>query len=231
LNKHYLYLAIDIGSFIVPFIFSFYPKINFSKKFKYVLPGIAITAILFIAWDIAFTAMGVWGFNPDYVTGIYFFNLPLEEVLFFFCVPYACFFTYFALKNLIETDYLYPHHEIISSILIFALLLTGGYFMNKAYTGVTFMLTAMFLAYQMLKLRPRYMGRFYFAFAILLIPFLIVNGILTGAVTDQPVVWYNDKENLGIRLATIPLEDTFYGMLMILLSITIAEELENKFEG
>jgi lycopene cyclase domain-containing protein len=231
LNNHYLYLAIDIGSFIVPFIFSFYPKINFSKKFKYVLPGIAITAILFIAWDITFTAMGVWGFNPEYVTGIYFFNLPLEEVLFFFCVPYACFFTYFALKNLVEKDYLYPHHEIISSVLIFGLMLTGGYFIHKAYTGVTFILTAMFLAYQMLKLRPRYMGRFYFAFAILLIPFLIVNGILTGAVTDQPVVWYNDKENLGIRLGTIPVEDTFYGMLMTLLSITIAEELENKFEG
>jgi lycopene cyclase domain-containing protein len=231
LNNHYLYLALDIGSFIVPFSCSFYPKMNFSKKFKYVLPGIVVTAILFIGWDMAFTAMGVWGFNPDYVTGIYFFNLPLEEVLFFFCVPYACCFTYFALKNLVEKDYLYPHHEIISSVLVFVLMLTGGYFINKAYTGVTFLVTAMFLAYQMLKLRPRYMGRFYFAFTILLIPFLIVNGILTGAVTDQPVVWYNDKENLGIRLATIPVEDTVYGMLMILLSTTIAEELENRFEG
>jgi lycopene cyclase domain-containing protein len=215
----------------VPFLFSFYPKANFSTKFKYVLPGIAITAVLFIVWDIAFTEMGVWGFNPDYLTGVYFFNLPIEEVLFFICIPYACCFTYFALNYLIEKDYLYPHHEIISSILIFALLLTGGYFIHKLYTAATFVLTAMFLAYQMLKLRPRYMGRFYFAFAFLLIPFFIVNGILTGSFLDEPVVWYNNNQNLGIRLGTIPIEDTFYGMFMVLLSITIAEELEKKFEG
>jgi lycopene cyclase domain-containing protein len=194
-----------------------------------VLPGIAVTAIVFIGLDITFTAIGVWGFNPDYLIGIYLFNLPLEEVLFFICIPYACCFTYFALNNLVEKDYLYPHHELISSALIFVLMLTGGYFINKAYTGVTFILTAMFLAYQMLKLRPRYMGRFYFAFAFMLLPFFIINGILTGSFIAEPVVWYNNQQNLGIRMGTIPIEDTFFGMLMILLSITIAEELENKF--
>jgi lycopene cyclase domain-containing protein len=155
-------------------------------------------------------------------------SLPLEEVLFFFCIPYACYFIYFSLTYLVENDYFYPHHEIISSVIIFFTLLIGGYYMSNAYTGITFFTLGLFLAYQMLKLRPRYMGRFYFAFMFILIPFFIVNGILTGSWIDEPVVWYNDSENMGLRLGTIPVEDIFYGMLMILMSVTIAEELEYR---
>ena len=192
------------------------------------LPGILITAIPFIIWDVIFTASGVWGFNPKYITGVFLFNLPIEEILFFFCIPYACLFTYFTLNHLIEKDHLFPHQELISSLLIFLLLLFGGYYMNNLYTGVTFMLTGLFLAFIMLKLRTRFMGRFYFAFAFILIPFFIVNGILTGSFIDEPVIWYNNKENLGIRLGTIPLEDVFYGMLMVLIPVTIAETLEER---
>lgn len=185
-----------------------------------------VTGILFVIWDEIFTQIGVWSFNPKYLSGIYISSLPLEEILFFFCIPYASVFTYFALNHLVEKDYLFPHHELISSALIFLLLMMGVYYIDHWYTGVTFILTALFLAYQMLKLRPRYMGRFYFAFLVILIPFFIVNGILTGAFIDEPVVFYNDNENTGIRIGTVPVEDAFYGMLLILMSITLAEEFE-----
>ncbi len=231
MNPKYLYLTINIASVIIPLAFSFYPKANFSKKWKYVLPAIGITAVLFIIWDIVFTGMGVWGFNTRYLLGIYVFGLPLEELLFFFCIPYACVFTYFALTYLVERDYLFPHHELISSLLVVLLLVAGSYYLDKWYTGVTFLLTGLFLAFQMLRLKPRYMGRFYFAFIFILVPFFIVNGILTGMFIDESVVWYNNDETLGIRIGTIPLEDVFYGMLMILLSISIAEALEAKFEN
>ena len=226
MKSKYLYLSVNLLSFAVPFIFSFYPKANFSKKWRYVLPAIAISGLFFIIWDAIFTELGVWGFNPKYVTGVYFIGLPIEEILFFFCIPYACIFTYFALNHLIEKDHLFPHQELITSILIFLLLVFGGYFMNNLYTGVTFLITGLFLALIMLKLRTRFMGRFYFAFVVILLPFLIVNGILTGSFIDEPVVWYNNEENLGIRLGTIPVEDVVYGMLMLLLPITIAEKWE-----
>jgi lycopene cyclase domain-containing protein len=228
-KEKYLYLALNIFSFVVPFLFSFYPKANFSKKWKYVLPAILITAIIFIAWDELFTRLGIWGFNFRYTTGIRVFSLPLEEILFFFCIPYACIFTYFALTHLVEKDYLFPHQELISSVLIFVTLIGGIFYMDRSYTSVTFFITGLFLAFQMLKLKPRYMGRFYFAFIFILIPFFIVNSILTGSFIEEPVVWYNDKENLGLRIGTIPVEDFFYGMLMILMSITIAEELEARW--
>ena len=228
MNQKHLYLWINLLSFIVPFIFSFYPKANFSRKWKFVLPAITITAILFITWDALFTKLGVWGFNPRYTMGIDVFGLPVEEILFFFCIPYACLFTYFALNNLIEKDHLLPFHEIISSLLIILLLVFGSYFIDRFYTGTTFILTGFFLAFLLLKLRARFMGRFYLAFAVLVIPFLIVNGVLTGSFIEEPVVWYNNEENMGIRLGTIPPEDLVYAMLMILLSVTIWEKLEDR---
>lgn len=228
MSQKYLYLWINLLSFIIPFLFSFYPKANFSKKWKYVLPAIFITAAIFIAWDALFTHLGVWGFNGEYTLGIDLMGLPFEEILFFFCIPYACLFTYFALNYLIEKDHLFPHQELISSVIAILLLVFGGYYLNKLYTGVTFLLTGAFLAFVFLKLRARFMGRFYFAFAVLIIPFLIVNGILTGSVTDKPIVWYNDSETMGIRLGTIPAEDLVYALLMILLPITIWEKLEER---
>lgn len=225
-----LYLLIDLLTILVPLVASFYPKAPFYKTWKYLIPAILIPGILFIVWDEIFTRMHVWGFNERYLTGIYLGHLPIEEILFFVCIPYACVFTYFALNHLIERDYLFPHQELISSVTILLLLVLGMYNFERLYTGTTFVLLGLVLAFQMLKLKPRYMGRFYFAYACLLIPFFIVNGILTGSFIDSPIVWYNDAENLGIRIGTVPFEDIFYGMLLILLNIGIYEWLKERYE-
>jgi lycopene cyclase domain-containing protein len=75
------------------------------------------------------------------------------------------------------------------------------------------------------------MGRFYLAYAVILIPFFIVNGILTGSFIEQEVVWYNNEENLGVRIGTVPVEDIFYGMLLILMNVVIYEWLQEKNPG
>lgn len=228
MNTKYLYLIVDCLTILVPVLASFYSKAPFYKQWKYLWIAIAIPAILFLIWDMMFVAMGVWGFNERYITGISVGNLPLEEVLFFICIPYACVFTYFALNHLIEKDILFPHQEIISSVLIILLLVSAIYNMDKLYTSITFFLLGIFLAYQMIKLKPRYMGRFYVAFLFLLVPFFIVNSLLTGSFIEEAVVWYNNEENLGIRIGTVPVEDIFYGMFLLLVNITVFEWLQER---
>jgi lycopene cyclase domain-containing protein len=72
--------------------------------------------------------------------------------------------------------------------------------------------------------RPSWMANFWRAYLVHLIPFFLVNGVLTAL----PVVIYNNQENLSVRLYTIPVEDTIYSMLLLLMNISIMNELEKR---
>lgn len=56
----------------------------------------------------------------------------------------------------------------------------------------------------------------------------MVNGILTGSFIADEVVWYNNNENMAFRLGTIPFEDVFYGMALLLLNTAIYEHLAQR---
>ena len=100
----------------------------------------------------------------------------------------------------------------ISSVLIVGLTLSGIKYIDRWYPAVTFLSLAILLLILVFIIKPAFISRFYFAYLFILIPFFVVNGILTGTGLSEPVVWYNNEENLGIRMLTIPLEDIFYGM-------------------
>jgi len=228
LEQKYLYLAIDFFSILFPFIFSFYPKYKFADKWKFLWLAILLPALFFIAWDESFTQLGVWGFNPRYLTGIYLFSLPIEEILFFICIPYACVFTYEAVNYLIRWRMNRTQQNRITDILAVVLFLGGLIFYDRWYPSVTFILASAFLLLHRWVWKSDYLGKFYVAFIFILIPFFIVNGILTGTGIEEQVVWYNNAENLGIRMLTIPIEDTFYGMLLLLMNISLFEYWQKK---
>lgn len=59
---------------------------------------------------------------------------------------------------------------------------------------------------------------------LVILPFFFAsNGLLTGSLLDAPIVWYNNEHNLRLRLTTIPIEDVFYGLLLILLNLALYE--------
>lgn len=220
------YLLVNILSIAVPFIYSFNKRLNFYKTWYAFWPAALLTGVAFIYWDVYFTARGVWGFNPRHLLGIDIVNLPLEEWLFFICIPYACVFTYYCLKILVDKDYLGPYARGISAVLIVVLLLVAVLNLNRLYTSVTFISTAIFLLLHLFVFKSEYLGRFYLAYIIIfLMPFMPVNGILTGSFITEEVVWYNNAENLGIRVFTIPIEDFIYGMLLMLMNVTIYEAI------
>ena len=225
---NYLYWIINLGSISVPFLFSFHPKLNFNKQFKYAWPAIGIVAAIFILWDIRYTHLGVWGFNPKYLSGLYLYNLPIEEVFFFICIPFSCLFTHHCFEVLINKDIFRKAEKFITPLFIASMVLLAFVSNFKLYTFYTCLSLGILLAILKYIIKVDWLNRFYFSFLILLIPFTITNGILTGTGLDEPVVWYNNSENLGIRLLTIPVEDIFYGCLLILLNVTIYEKLRNR---
>ena len=226
----YTYLLIDFFTIVVPFLFSFHPKLNFYKTWKAFFPAVLITGFVFILWDIYFTALGVWGFNKQYLVDISIGNLPLEEVLFFFCIPYACVFTYHCLDLFLDKTLSKRTENIVTNVLIVIFAATGVLSFNKIYPMVTFISLSALLALSKYYLKINWLGKFYVIYGVLLFPFLIVNGLLTGTCLDNPVVWYNPAQIFGLRILTIPVEDVFYGMALILMNLLIYKFLKNRLE-
>merc|ERR1739848_548226 len=86
--------------------------------------------------------------------------------------------------------------------------------LGKWYTTVNFVWFILLLSYS-LKNQIIALQSYFPSFLIILIPFFIVNGVLTGSFIENPVVWYNNEENIGVRLFTIPLEDVFYAFNLL----------------
>jgi len=224
-----LYLFLNIASFIIPFAYSFEKKMHFIRWWKSVFLSIFIVAGFFIFWDVIFTRYGVWGFNPDYHLGVDIAGLPIEEILFFICIPYASIFTHYAFIYFFEnaklTDKLTKYINI--GLLIIAIFVLF-YAFPKKYTTVTFSIFILLMGYSLLK-KPPILSQFYITFLIILIPFFIVNGILTGSFIENEVVWYNNDENLNIRLFTIPIEDAVYAFNMLYPGLLLIEFFKKKF--
>lgn len=224
----YVYLLVDFFTIIVPLIFSFHPRLNFYKTWRAFFPAVVITGICFIVWDIYFVNLGVWGFNPEYVVGLTIGNLPVEEVLFFLCIPYACVFTFHCLNILVRQSFSEKVERKLTILFIITFLIIGIINYQKLYPAFTFISLAILLTLAKFYFHIKWLNRFYMIYAILLLPFLIVNGVLTGTGLENPVVWYNETEILGPRILTIPVEDVFYGMELILMNLILYHYFSEK---
>ena len=225
--EKYTYLLVDLCCILIPFLFSFYPKINFYKQWRYFLTPCILTALFFLAWDMAFTKAGVWSFNSRYVCGLYIYNLPMEECLFFICIPYSCVFTYYCIGRFMKFHISSNAIRLITFLLIASLAIIGFTHLPQLYTSITFLLLAISLCFALIKY-PTLLPAFYVSYLLILIPFFISNGILTGSIINRPTVLYNNNYNTGFRICTIPIEDLFYAMLLILMNISGFEYLGRK---
>jgi len=214
-----LYLLINIFTVLVPFLFSFHKKLKFNTRFKHFAKASLLVAIPFVLWDATFTRMGIWGFNPDYLLGVYILGIPIEEILFFFCIPFSCIFTYHCLTLFFNFQWNEKTEKMVVLFLIAFLLSFGVMYSNQLYTSITFFSLAFFLIFFKFYLKVTWLSTLMSVYLILLIPFSIVNGILTGSGLSSPVVWYNEAHFMGFRLVTIPFEDIFYGFELILLNL------------
>lgn len=224
----YLYLILNIFTVSFPLVRSFENRVQYYKNWYALFSSIILTGVFFLIWDHWFTVIGVWEFNPRYILGIYFFELPLEEWLFFLTVPFACVFIHEVLKYFVPKIIFAPVAKPVTFVLIILFLLIGLLNLDKWYTSVNFLVASAVLLIHYLQFKTTILGRFYLTYSVSLIPFLLVNGILTGSYLAEPVVKYNDMENLSLRLFTIPIEDIVYNMTLLLMTISFYEFIRSK---
>lgn len=225
--QNWTYALLLAASIIIPLLWSFEDKIRFVRKWPAVLAGVLVMMLVYIPWDIIFTQKGIWSFNHKYVTGLYIWDLPVEEWLFFVVIPFCLMFVYEVLKYFFP-KFFYPKTALYLSIglgLFFILLAILNY--HRLYTFVVMLVAGVLALLQpVIRSHKTWLSHFFLTYAVSLIPFLIVNGVLTAL----PVVSYNDLENFGIRIFTIPVEDSVYLMGMMFIVFMVYEKVKPKTE-
>jgi len=209
-------------SFAYPLARSFEARVRFVSWWPALGVGLVANALYFIPTDIWFTAAGIWSFSDTYTLGPRLGGLPIEEWLFFLIIPYCCVFIYACIKRLLHI----PYHRGWWWFGWFLVIVAGAmalFNLDKAYTSIKCGSAAVFLAVYLLFTPRGDVQNFLLAYVLSEVPFLLVNGVLTFL----PVVSYNDNENLGIRMShllgipffNIPIEDNFYSLMMLTLTL------------
>lgn len=213
----YIYSLILFFTVIICFITSFDRRILFNHHFGAFLKSATLIAIPFISWDIWFTAKGVWWFNTEYTLGIVIAGLPLEEWLFFICIPFSCVFTYFCFDKFFKLEWLSGFNNLIVFVSVIVCSVMALLHYDKIYTLVTAIATITTLIYLHFIARADWISKASLVFTMLMLGFFPVNGVLTGTGLETPIVNYNPNDFLGIRIGTIPIEDAVYGYTQFLL--------------
>ena len=222
-----LYLWILVGIAAIPLALSFDKKVHYVSSWPAVFAAAGIVGAVYIGWDILKTAADVWGFVERYAGSFRFLGLPPAEILFFLVVPFSCIFIYEVVRAYFkERSVRIPRW--IWFVIAAVLALLAVIFRSRVYTLTVLLSVAVFFALTA-AVRPGLLGSRHFWLALLLsyVPFLIFNGLLTAI----PIVVYNDLENWGIRVYTIPLEDFFYSFSLLGFNFLVFRLLQRSPEA
>ncbi|UCH88829.1 MAG: lycopene cyclase domain-containing protein [Thermoplasmata archaeon] len=213
----YYYLLINIFTLAGPLAFSFDKHIKFYRNIPAVLFSYIVVSIPFIIWDAIATERGHWHFNPDYIIGFKIFGLPIEEILFFITVPYACLFTYEAIVYYLGDKKLrvpsWPFLILAALCILGALL-----FIDQEYTFIDLFVFAFFLITAVVFKKWIINSKAYWIYLLVTIGFfIIVNYLLTSIPIVQygsDMIW-GSQDPWNYRFITIPFEDFFYNVSML----------------
>jgi lycopene cyclase domain-containing protein len=226
MDRSWTYLLILAFSLLYPLAQSFERRIYMHRKFIFIMPGILVAGSVYLIWDVLFTRAGIWGFHPNFNLHLHVAGLPLEEWLFFLVIPWCVVFTYEVLRYFVKRFY---HPQLARNVALFLLLLfltLIPFNLQRTYTVSTLSFTSLMLAAQLLQGTHRlWLSGFWLTYLVSMLPFMAVNGLLTAL----PVVWYNNAENLGLRIWTVPVDDFIYLMGLLLAVVNIYQLLLHRY--
>lgn len=220
----YEYLIFNIFILSGPLLLFFWKRKDiFKPRIRPLLISIFLAATIFAIWD-QLVVNYFWSFNPDYITGLFLADLPIEEVLFFITVPFACLFLWVNYNKRVNHD----EARKLPLILILLAFLLGALLLSKrlVYSGSVSLIFSLVMMLDVF-LKTKLFTKKSFLFFI----FFITNAltfIFNLYLTARPVVVYNELVKTNINILTIPIEDFVFGMALISLTIIIYEKILSK---
>lgn len=204
------YLLINILIIIGPLMLSFERKIGYYRKWPSLLLSVALTSAVFVTWDVIAHQRNDWQFSQLHTMPWRILSLPVEELLFFLSVPFSCLFLYETIALYIpEKKYSFKPGILIALVILF--LAAAFIFSSRYYTFTVSLFCASVMLYFLFNTSLLLSRRYLLFIAVSYVPFFIINYLLTSL----PVVTYNPKAILGIRVLSIPVEDFFYSFSLL----------------
>jgi len=213
--KKLSYLLFNLTIIFLPILADlFYKKTIFPQIIPFIL-SVSIAALVFIIWDMK-VAEKWWFFNDKYILGIKFFKLPIEEILFFFTVPYSCLIIFLNLNYFVTSKINFYSYFF----LIFIFLILSFYFFKKkkVYPFFVFLLLSanIFLDYFFKVYLLNQIGFYIYLIIITLLTF-----IFNYYLTSKKIVTYSKNYKTNFLITTIPFEDFIYGINLLYLNLIL----------
>lgn len=219
-----LYLIFHIFVVIYPLLKIKIKEINYLHKIKFLISGFLVSSIPHLIWDIFATKNGDWSFNAKYILGISILGLPIEEILFFFTVPFSCMFVWESVLFLVKEKKIKVNVDIFFLIGTISFIVSFFTF-NLPYTRTAFFVFALLNFYIYIKTPILiFKNTFYLALALFLVLFLISNTFLTAI----PIVLYSSEAILNIRIGSIPIEDFLFNFTFLVPFLFAYENAKKK---
>lgn len=218
------YVLLNFLILIGPLLSSFDRRVRYVRYWPEAMMSIGLVMIPFVAWDAAVSGVH-WRFNERFTLSFRFLGLPAGELLFFISVPFACLFIWQIIVTHHPVDRI--QNRAILSLLAAAGMVSGFLFMlcDIMYTSIVcFALAFTVILDRLLKTHILSQKRTAL-FIIGLTGFIF---IFNGYLTSRPVVLYDPRYFLNIRIWTIPIEDFGYGYSLILLCTIFFEKLKGR---
>lgn len=221
---NHIFLYLNLFLFLIPFALVADKKVFALSGIRSLIMPSLIVTIVFSETGVFFAGLKVWTFDPAYVLGITYRQLPLDMYLFYFTSSFACLGIYTYLNLKFPKNDLQKYSLSLSHLLLGIMVAILFFAYTKWYTVTTFTLLFLLMLYIEYKNQLRFMYRFYRAFVVCLIPFYISYGILCNV----PIISFNVKEIIDVNLFKIPFESHFYMMGMLLLGVYFLEVFKSR---
>lgn len=225
MKKHW-YTLIALGVLAGPLAFSFDEKAPFWTHWPAAFLALGLTGILYLFWNSLAVRRGDWSFNPTYAGTLRLFHLPLGELLSFVTVPYSGLFLFELVRAYLPQGDLWVVNpaSLYAGALFF--VAAAWFYRHQGYTFLALASVVMFLSTLALT-APALAGRleFWIWSGLCLAALLVISSLSTAL----PAIHYNPKAIWGIRFGSIPLEDFFYDLSYLGLTLCFYLVFEGWF--